>query len=625
MLQPMIDEDSYVKSTKRGLYTKQKPFEGYMRKLALDVNGVMGDAKYMLRDTGKLIHGLKRVVKGASILTGFTNNAVKYAKYFAMEPNNVTIDYLEEKAIIALLDAQKAANESKKAAKLARVASIKAIDTEKRIENSEGDSQDIKSIMPFVKATDILATKAEKAAKLAKLEKQKAEKDFVIMNRQLSRMSQKMNTNTSDQSETSEDKATNPDGTYFYMKQKQLEKDLLNSSKAMEETASFNTEIKSYSKELNDDQELKYIADLSKNITYLKKVQDAGKDAITTIAAELTNNYIPTQSLPPTSKIYHSTNNIAKKQSTSFLDEEDVDFDNESSDDEFERESHNQIKDQNNDSQKESISYAKETNVGDSEKESGDGDNSKPAKSFASVLKKSIENRDKLTSYISNKILPNSIQPVQPPSSSSTEDLTTNLKQEKKSDFISEIHKNIVMSEKTLPQEIPPLKASPSKISSATIKSSIAEIPKDDKNFFGRNKIGNEESKLLLNYLDMDISGSGDSSGDAENTTDNDESSTEGSTNDNKVPLDNPTDTSTMSINKFLIPKQIELSGKHKISKKEDIGRSYEFLDPFGFTKLEDSKEGYNTERDYIPIPEDYYNYKMRGRSDIQVPEYHLS
>ena len=43
----------------------------------------MEDATIMLRDTGKLIKGLKRVVKGASTLSSVTNHAVKFSKYFS--------------------------------------------------------------------------------------------------------------------------------------------------------------------------------------------------------------------------------------------------------------------------------------------------------------------------------------------------------------------------------------------------------------------------------------------------------------------------------------------------------------------------------------------------------------
>ena len=70
-----------------------------------------------------------------------TNDAVKFTKYFSSEPENATVDFLEEKAIIALLDAQRAANESRKAANLARIASAKAIDVERRVESSEPDLQ----------------------------------------------------------------------------------------------------------------------------------------------------------------------------------------------------------------------------------------------------------------------------------------------------------------------------------------------------------------------------------------------------------------------------------------------------------------------------------------------------
>ena len=165
--------------------TNQKPLSGYMQTLAHDVRSVIGEAKDVLRHTGKVVHGLKRVINGATVLTSFTDNAIKFAKYFSIDPNNATIDYLEEKAIVAVLEAQKAASEAKEAAIMAKSASKKAKMAARKILTAEKKNKSLQSMIGYAHASVKQALLAEKAAKVAFRDKKKTEKDVMLMDNEL--------------------------------------------------------------------------------------------------------------------------------------------------------------------------------------------------------------------------------------------------------------------------------------------------------------------------------------------------------------------------------------------------------------------------------------------------------
>ena len=177
---------------KRSFTGKDKPLQGYMQKLADDVRSVMGEAKSVLRNTGRVVHGLKRVISGATVLTSFTNNAVKFAKYFSMEPDNSTIDYLEEKAVVALLESQKAAQEAKNAARLAKFASEKAQAAERRMEVLTQHHGNLEAAFPYIQIANKQASKAKRLAKHAVQSEKKTEADVLLVDTELSKMSNQL-------------------------------------------------------------------------------------------------------------------------------------------------------------------------------------------------------------------------------------------------------------------------------------------------------------------------------------------------------------------------------------------------------------------------------------------------
>ena len=177
---------------KRSFTEKDKPLQGYMQKLADDVRSVMGEAKSVLRNTGRVVHGLKRVISGATVLTSFTNNAVKFAKYFSMEPDNSTIDYLEEKAVVALLESQKAAQEAKDAARLAKFASEKAQAAERRMEVLTQHHGNLEAAFPYIQIANKQASKAKRLAKHAVQSEKKTEADVLLVDTELSKMSNQL-------------------------------------------------------------------------------------------------------------------------------------------------------------------------------------------------------------------------------------------------------------------------------------------------------------------------------------------------------------------------------------------------------------------------------------------------
>lgn len=168
---------------------KSKPLQKYMSSLANDVRDVMGQAKKVLTNTGEVVHALKRVLNGASALSSFTKNAENVAKYFSVEPNNATIDYLEEKAIVAVLEAQKAASVAKEAAEFARRASIKAKAVERRMEvMGEREHPVDDTVMRYVNIASAQADRAEKAAMYAAGEKAKTEHDVRYVDKTLRKL-----------------------------------------------------------------------------------------------------------------------------------------------------------------------------------------------------------------------------------------------------------------------------------------------------------------------------------------------------------------------------------------------------------------------------------------------------
>lgn len=191
LLQTLENFNSHLRTDDRKYRhaVKSKPFQGYMNHLAKDVRNVMGQAKRVLTNTGQVVHALKRVLNGASALSSFTNNAANFAKYFEVEPNNATIDYLEERAIVAVLEAQKAASVAKEAANIARIASAKAKDAERRMEVASHSDQPLDdTVMHYVNIASEQADRAIKAAKYAAGQKARTENDVRYVDKALSKL-----------------------------------------------------------------------------------------------------------------------------------------------------------------------------------------------------------------------------------------------------------------------------------------------------------------------------------------------------------------------------------------------------------------------------------------------------
>ena len=197
-LRDTVTKTNSEAEVKRGFTGKDKPLQGYMQKLADDVRNVMGEAKSVLRNTGRVVHGLKRVISGATVLTSFTNNAVKFAKYFSMEPDNSTIDYLEEKAVVALLESQKAAQEAKDAARLAKFASEKAQAAERNMEVLTKHQGNLEVVFPYIQIANKQASKAKRLAKHAAQSEKKTEADVLLVDTELSKMSNQLGLKNTD-------------------------------------------------------------------------------------------------------------------------------------------------------------------------------------------------------------------------------------------------------------------------------------------------------------------------------------------------------------------------------------------------------------------------------------------
>eukprot|EP00795_Rhopilema_esculentum_P005192 gene5192-326_t len=158
----------------------------YVDGMKSKVHHVVAEAKAVLEDTGKIVHGLKKVISGAKRLTEFTNNAVTFAKYFAREPTNATVDFFEEKAVIAVLESQKAAADAKIAAVVAREAARKVKLIAKQI---RGKSRSFdKKLSKAVKYAEGQAHRAEQAARISSFKEKDARKDAIIADKALRKM-----------------------------------------------------------------------------------------------------------------------------------------------------------------------------------------------------------------------------------------------------------------------------------------------------------------------------------------------------------------------------------------------------------------------------------------------------
>ena len=158
-----------------------------MQSVKSRVDHVVSEAKNVLEDTGKIVHGIKRVINGAKMLTDFTKNAVKFAKYFAMEPGNATVDFFEEKAVMAVLEAQKAAAEAKIAAVEAKEAAKRVKGLVQRFEKKK-EGIGPKRSKKLIRYMEGQAKKAEKFAQMTSFKEKDARKDAVSVDEALRRM-----------------------------------------------------------------------------------------------------------------------------------------------------------------------------------------------------------------------------------------------------------------------------------------------------------------------------------------------------------------------------------------------------------------------------------------------------
>ena len=169
------------------LFTGSPEVSRYVDGMKTKVNNVVTEAKEVLKDTGRVVHGLKKVISGAKKLTDFADNAVKFAKYFAMEPNNATVDFFEEKAVIAVLESQKAAAEAKIAAVIAKEAAKKAQSVAKRIDKEKGKKLGGK-LTKALKYVEGQALRAEESAKMTSLKEKEAKDDAIVVDKALRKM-----------------------------------------------------------------------------------------------------------------------------------------------------------------------------------------------------------------------------------------------------------------------------------------------------------------------------------------------------------------------------------------------------------------------------------------------------
>ena len=158
-----------------------------MDSIASKVNHVVSEAKGVLQDTGRIVRGIRKVISGARLLTDFTKNAVKFAKYFAMEPNNATVDFFEEKAVMAVLEAQKAAAEAKISAVESRNSAKRIKDLMHKLER-KADRRSSKKMSKLSKYVENESHRAEKLAKLTSNQEKEARKKAVIVDKALRKM-----------------------------------------------------------------------------------------------------------------------------------------------------------------------------------------------------------------------------------------------------------------------------------------------------------------------------------------------------------------------------------------------------------------------------------------------------
>ena len=172
-----------------------KDVSGYIQNMATNVRQVMGEAKDVLVSTDKVVHGLRKVISGANKLTNFADNAVKYAKYFSMEPTNATVDFLEEKAVIAVLEAQKSAAEARLAAMVAKDAAQKAVNVAKRAGIASKRQSVLQRFMKAAKFASVQALRSAKHAGIATERQKAAKNDALVVDKALRKMIQTIQTN----------------------------------------------------------------------------------------------------------------------------------------------------------------------------------------------------------------------------------------------------------------------------------------------------------------------------------------------------------------------------------------------------------------------------------------------
>ena len=159
----------------------------YMNSITSRVSHVVSEAKNVLQDTGRIVHGIKKVITDAKLLTDFTKNAVKFAKYFAMEPSNATVDFFEEKAVMAVLEAQKAAAEAKIAAVEAKNAAKRVKDLLHKLER-KANNKSSKKMNRLVKYVESESHRAEKLAHMTSNREKDARQKAVIVDKALRKM-----------------------------------------------------------------------------------------------------------------------------------------------------------------------------------------------------------------------------------------------------------------------------------------------------------------------------------------------------------------------------------------------------------------------------------------------------
>jgi len=187
--QQLNEKQKLPKSNPEGRIVR--PIQTYIRTLSKDINNVMGQAKQVLQSTGQVVHGLKRIIGGASVLSTVANDAVKYGKYFNLDPKNSTLEYLQEQAIVALITAEQSSKEAQEAALIAKSASEKATNIARRMDIAKsGPSQ--QTVEHLNDMTKTQTSQAEKAARFATIQEDKTKKVSSFINATIKRMVKKM-------------------------------------------------------------------------------------------------------------------------------------------------------------------------------------------------------------------------------------------------------------------------------------------------------------------------------------------------------------------------------------------------------------------------------------------------